>query len=172
MPAASAQELYIVVFRLGTEEYSIPVSHVQEIQRCHRLSLPRQMPDIPEYFEGIIDLRGQIIPILDLRKRFHLNPQEPGRESCYIIVETHHDMVGFLVDAVSEVLRVSADLFTPPPARLRTAVSARYMVGVGKLKNKDENARRERLVVLLDIDKILNEDETNPQTSQGEALAG
>lgn len=171
MPASTAsQELYIVVFRLAHEEYSIPVSHVQEIQRCHRLSPPRQMPDIPGYYEGIIDLRGQIIPILDLRKRFHQPAQASTRDSCYIIVETQQDTIGLLVDAVSEVLRVSADLFSPPPARLRTAVSARYIVGVGKLRNKDENARKERLVVLLDIDKILNEDAASPST--GEALAG
>jgi purine-binding chemotaxis protein CheW len=171
MPGPTAQELYIVIFRLGSEEYSIPVSHVQEIQRCHRLSLPRKMPDIPPFFEGIIDLRGQIIPILDLRKRFHLLPLEPGRESCYIIVETREDVVGILVDAVSEVLRVPAELFAPPPARLRTAISARYMVGVGRLKNKDENSRKERLVVLLDIEKILNEDEQS-QLKGGEVLAG
>jgi purine-binding chemotaxis protein CheW len=172
MSGPNAQELYIVVFRLGSEEYSIPVKHVQEIQRCHRLSLPRKMPDIPIFFEGIIDLRGQIIPILDLRKRFHLVHQEPGKESCYVIVETSEDTVGLLVDAVSEVLRVPANLFAPPPARLRTAISARYMVGVGRLKSKDENARKERLVVLLDIEKILNDDEQTQLHSNGEALAG
>lgn len=171
MPGPTAQELYIVIFRLGSEEYSIPVSHVQEIQRCHRLSLPRKMPDIPTFFEGIIDLRGEIIPILDLRKRFHLLPVEPSRESCYIIVETSKDIVGILVDAVSEVLRVPAELFTPPPVRLRTAISARYMVGVGRLKSKEENSCKERLVVLLDIEKILNEEE-QANLHSGEVLAG
>lgn len=161
MPLSNtAQELYIVVFRLGLEEYCIPVSHVQEIQRCHRLHPPRPMPDIPNYYEGIIDLRGQIIPILDLRKRFHQPAQDHTRESCYIIVESQGETVGLLVDAVLEVVRIPADLFNPPPARLHTAISACYIVGVGKLKHKDEQVRKERLVVLLDIDKILNEEPT------------
>jgi purine-binding chemotaxis protein CheW len=157
MGSLTSPELNLVIFQLGAEAYAIPVSCVQEIQRCHRLPPPRKVPDAPVFFEGVIEFRGGIVPVLDLRRKFHLVVTPPARSNCYIVLETTHDTTALLVDSVSEVLRLPADIFVPPPVRLRTRINARYLVGVGKLRPA-EQGQPDRLVFLLDIHQILNED--------------
>ena len=157
MVSLPPQDLNIVIFSLAGEEYAIPVSCVQEIQRCHRLPAVRKVPDAPVFFEGVIELRGMIIPVLDLCRKFHLPVTAADRNSCYILTQTAHDTTALRVDAVAEVQRVPAENFAVPPVSLRTGINARYLVGVGKLKGTDDR-RHERLVFLLDIHQILNED--------------
>lgn len=157
-------EIHIVVFRLGGEEYCIPVSQVQEIQGYNKEHPPRRMPNSPDFVEGIINLRGQIIPVLDLKKRFSIGKIEPTRETCFIVVELDQEKMGILVDAVLEVLRVPDDTFEPPPAKLSSSINTSYITGVGKLKSKDKDGKQEkdlanRLVVLLDMEKVLNDEE-------------
>lgn len=153
-------EAYIVIFLLAEEAYSIPVSCVQEIQGYHVIPPPRQIPDTPAHFEGLIDLRGQVIPILDLRRQLGLPTALPSRKTCYIIVDSQQEKVGLLVDSVVEVQRVPADAFQPPSMRMKAGVHRDYILGVGQLKRKSEDQKGQktdskRLVIQLNIERLL-----------------
>ncbi|HEY9838845.1 MAG: chemotaxis protein CheW [Candidatus Sericytochromatia bacterium] len=150
-------ESYVVIFLLAGEAYCIPVASVQEIQGYHSNPPPRPVPDTSSLFEGIIDLRGQVMPILDLQRRFGLGQVTPSRKTCYIIVDTGPERIGLLVDAVLEVQRVNDQSFHPPPARMKLAASRDCVVGVGKLPSKSDDREGERLVVLLDVERLMSE---------------
>ncbi len=146
-------ETYFVVFLLAEEAYAIPVSHVQEIQGYSAHQVPRKVPDTPDYFEGIIDLRGEVIPVLDLKQHFHLGKTVPSRKTCYIIVSTPQEKVGILVDAVLEVQRVLEDQLTPPPERLVASIRKTYISGITRLSAKRDQTTQQ--VIHLDIHKLL-----------------
>lgn len=148
-------ETYVVIFLLGQDAYSIPVAAVQEIQGYHALPPPRKVPDTPPFFEGIIDLRGQVIPVLDLKCRLDLGEISPSRKTCYIIVDSGDEKIGLLVDAVVEVQRLGQNTFQDPPKRVKTAVSRDYVRGVGKLVSKSADYQGERLVILLDVERLI-----------------
>ncbi len=140
------QELQLVTFRLANEEYGLPITKVQEI---NRLVAVTKLPKTPSFMEGIINLRGRIIPVIDLRKRFSMAITDHDDDTRIIIVEISGQIVGVMVDAVTEVVRLSTLNIDPPP--LSVAADASYINGVGKINN--------RLIVLLDIDKILTKEE-------------
>ncbi|MZP29906.1 chemotaxis protein CheW [Heliobacterium undosum] len=140
-------EIQLVVFRLGTEEYGVPITQVQEI---NRLLTPTKIPQAPSFVEGIINLRGKIIPIIDLKKRFGLAQEEHTANTRIIVVNVERHTVGIIVDAVTEVLRMPQSAIEPPPPMIST-ISSDYLKGVGKVD--------ERLLILLDLDKILTERE-------------
>lgn len=144
-------ETYLVIFLLAEEAYAIPVSHVQEIQAYTAHQAPRKVPDTPDYFEGIIDLRGEVIPVLDLKQHFQLGKTIPSRKTCYIIVSTAQEKVGILVDAVLEVQRVQEEQLTPPPQRLLNSAQKNYISGITRLKATEESAQ----VIHLDIPQLL-----------------
>lgn len=150
-------ETYLVIFLLAEEAYAIPVSHVQEIQAYAAHQAPRKVPDTPDYFEGIIDLRGEVIPVLDLKQHFQLGKTIPSRKTCYIIVSTAQEKVGILVDAVLEVQRVQEEQLTPPPQRLLSSARRNYISGITRLKNTEESAQ----VIHLDIPKLLEKTQGN-----------
>ncbi len=150
-------EFYVVIFLLAGEAYGIPVSSVQEIQGYHSHPAPRPVPDSSSLYEGIIDLRGMVVPVLDLQQRFGLGRVEPSRKTCYIVVDSGSDRIGLLVDAVLEVQRVNEQSFNPPPARMRVPISRDCVRGVGKLPSKSADHEGERLVVLLDVDKLIGQ---------------
>ena len=106
-----------------------------------------RVPRSPDFVEGVINLRGRVIPVLDLRKRFGLPDAEDTSATRIIVVEVEGVTVGLKVDGVSEVLRINADTVEPPPA-LVTNIESDYIKGVGKLDN--------RLLILLDVSKILS----------------
>ena len=139
--------LQLVTFRLGNEEFSLDILRVQEIIRHMDLT---RVPRTPEFVEGVINLRGRVIPVLDLRKRFGLPAGERTHETRIIVVDVDDKTVGFKVDAVSEVLRIPADTVEPPP-QLVTSIESDYIKGVGKLDG--------RLLILLDVSKILSRSE-------------
>lgn len=147
-------ETYLVIFLLAEEAYAIPVSHVQEIQGYATHQAPRKVPDTPEYFEGIIDLRGEVIPILDLKQHFELGKTVPSRKTCYIIVSTPEEKVGILVDAVLEVQRIQEEELTHPPQRLLNTVRKNYISGITRMQTKEENSTQ---VIHLDIPRLLAE---------------
>jgi len=149
-------DLHVVTFLLANEAYCIPVSCVQEIQGYHVHPAPRKVPDTPDFFEGLIDLRGQVVPVLDLRRRFGLGQIIPSRKTCYIIVDAGSDKVGVLVDAVMEVRRVGEHVFKEPPPRIRMAVSQDYVLGVGKMASKSAGYEGERMVILLDVERLIS----------------
>lgn len=140
------QELQLVIFRLAQEEYGLPITKVQEINRLVPIT---KLPQTPEFMEGIINLRGRIIPVIDLRKRFSLEISEHNDESRIIIVEVCGQTVGVIVDAVAEVVRIAAASVEPPPPSF--ILDAKYIQGVGKLDS--------RLLILLEIDEILTSQE-------------
>jgi len=142
-----AEILQLVTFRLGNEEFSLDILRVQEIIRHMDLT---RVPRTPEFVEGVINLRGRVIPVLDLRKRFGLPVGEKTHETRIIVVDVDDKTVGFKVDAVSEVLRIPADTVEPPP-QLVTSIESDYIKGVGKLDG--------RLLILLDVSKILSRSE-------------
>jgi purine-binding chemotaxis protein CheW len=139
----SKEVLQLVTFRLGNEEFSLDILKVQEIIRHMDLT---RVPRTPEFVDGVINLRGRVIPVLDLRKRFGLPKDENTNETRIIVVDVDNRTVGLKVDAVSEVLRLPADTVEPPPAII-TSVESEYIKGVGKLDG--------RLLILLDVAKIL-----------------
>jgi purine-binding chemotaxis protein CheW len=140
----SKEVLQLVTFRLGNEEFSLDILKVQEIIRHMNLT---RVPKTPEFVDGVINLRGRVIPVLDLRKRFGLPKDENTNETRIIVVDVDNRTVGLKVDAVSEVLRLPADTVEPPPAII-TGVESDYIKGVGKLDG--------RLLILLDVAKILS----------------
>ncbi len=140
----AAEELQLVVFSLGREEFAVEVTQVREIMRMEEIT---RMPKSPNFVEGIINLRGQIIAVVELAKRLNLEIGEKSSDTRIIVVEAEDIKVGMIVDAVSEVLRVSADAVEPSPT-LAIDVSAAYLQGVVKQDN--------RLIILLDLTKVLS----------------
>ncbi len=139
--------LHLVSFNLGKEEFAVDILKIQEINRMVEIT---RVPKSPDSVEGVINLRGKIIPIIDLRKKFQLPYSENSSENRIVVVDIHKKVVGFIVDAVSEVLRLPADTVEPPPPIL-AGIDSEYISGVGKLED--------RLLILLDLDKILSQEE-------------
>lgn len=155
-----AEEVQLVVFTLRQEdqicEYGVPITKVQEIIS---MTTPTKMPQTPDFVEGIINLRGKIIPIIDLKKRFDMGKSNITNDTRSVIVEVEGQTVGIIVDEVSEVLRLQVDNIEPPPAVVG-GITAEYLTGVGKLDN--------RLLILLDVDKILTDKEKAELVNVGE----
>ena len=140
---ATDELLQLVGFRLGNEEYGIDILKVQEINRVAEIT---KIPQSPDFVEGVINLRGNVIPIIDLRKRFHMPEREHDRQTRIVVGEIEGRTVGLIVDAVSEVIRLSSNTMEPTP-KIVSENQVDYIKGVGKLED--------RLLMLLDIDKIL-----------------
>lgn len=138
------QQLQLVTFGLGEEEFAVDILAVQEINRM--MSLTR-VPQSPPEVEGVINLRGKIIPVIDLRRRFGLTPSEQSEQSRIIVVEVHSRVLGFIVDRVSEVLRISSKIVEPAPTMV-CSVDSDFIAGVGKLPD--------RLLILLDLSKLFD----------------
>ncbi len=132
----------LVTFKLGSEEFALDILKVQEINRIVEIT---KVPKAPDFVEGVINLRGRVIPIVDIRKKFHLNIKEATKETRIIVVNIMNKTIGLIVDSVSEVLRINSLTIQPPPP-LIAGLDSDYIKGVGKLD--------ERLIILLDIDKI------------------
>lgn len=138
--------LQLVGFRLAGEEYCLRILEVQEIIRMQNLT---RVPNAPDFVEGVINLRGKVIPVLGLRKRFGLLPHKQTKDSRIVVVELKGDVVGFEVDSVSEVLRILAATVEPAP-RLSMR-NNEFISGIGKFGD--------RLLLLLDLNKLLEEAE-------------
>lgn len=140
-------EEQLVVFQLAEETYGIDISLVHEIIRMQAIT---EIPRTPEFVEGVINLRGRVIPVIDLHKRFELPPSEETQHSRIMVVEVNGMTVGMIVDSVSEVLRLPAVNIDPPPP-VFSGIDAAYLRGVGKVG--------EQLIILLEMDRILREKE-------------
>lgn len=135
--------LQLVSFHVGDEEFAIDILGVQEIIRMVELT---PVPNAPYFVEGVINLRGKVIPILDLRSRFGLPPTERTKDTRIIVVEIEKTVLGFVVDSVEEVLRLPERLIETPPSTGRGG-SAEFHRGVGRVNG--------RLLMLLDLGQIL-----------------
>ena len=137
------KELHAVGFRIGTETFALPISLVREIVRVPEITA---VPNVPDYIEGVINLRGRIISVVDLRKRFGESNIEKHRKNRVIVVEFGDRLVGLLVNSASEVLRIPPGDIEAPEDLFRED-EVRFVTGVAKLKG--------RLVILLDLAKVL-----------------
>lgn len=141
------KELQIVGLRIGRETLGLPIALVREIVRVPEIT---PVPNAPDYIEGVINLRGRIIAVIDLRKRFGQPAEEIDKKSRIVVVETVNRQVGLLVSSASEVLRISpSDIEAPRSVFPNEELD--YVTGVGKLKD--------RLIILLDLDRILQKAE-------------
>lgn len=140
-------ECQFVVFRLGNEEYGVPITQVKEI---NRLTATTKVPKSPVFVEGIINLRGQIIPIIDMKKRFDLPLTEYTGDARIIVIQVGIHTFGVQVDSVSEVLRINSSNIEPAP-HIISGIDSQYITGVAKVG--------ERLLILLDLDMLLSDEE-------------
>lgn len=140
-------EEQLVVFQLLDQVYGVDIALVHEIIRMETIT---KIPRSPEFIEGVINLRGKIVPVVDLRKRFGLEVAGKTATSRIIVVEVNGNMIGMVVDAVLEVLRIPKDKIEPPPPIVHVIDSV-YIKGIALW---DKN-----LIILLDLDKVLYEHE-------------
>ena len=152
-------EEQLVVFTLANETYGIAISTVNEIIRMQDIT---EVPRTPDFVEGVINLRGRIVPVIDLRKRFGLEAAEATQASRIMVVELQGLTVGMIVDSVSEVLRLPTDSIEPTPA-IASGVDSAYLKGVGKWDD--------RLIILLDIEKVLYQSEQEEVAASMEIVA-
>lgn len=139
--------LQLVTFSIGDEEFGVEILKVQEIIRMLEIT---KVPKAPAFVEGVINLRGKVIPILDLRKRFGLSARSHDKNTRIIVIEINSMVVGFVVDSVSEVLRLPANTVEPPPPVV-AGLDSDYISGVGKLED--------RLLIMLDLNRLLSNEE-------------
>jgi purine-binding chemotaxis protein CheW len=137
----------LVVFELAEQSYAVDISAVNTIIRMQQIT---RVPEAPHFVEGVINLRGSILPVIDLRKRFALASGEVTKSSRIMIVEADGTVIGMVVDAVTETLKLPLSSIEPPSSVITDAGSG-YVNGVGKLNN--------RLILLLDLAGILSEQE-------------
>lgn len=135
-----------LTFRTEQQLFGVPIKDVVQIVGIQEIT---QIPDFPKYAKGIINLRGEIIPVIDVRLRLNKNETKYDERTCIIVTRIDGNSVGFIVDQVDEVTYISDDLIAPPP--VMAGSSGTYLTGVGKLKDK--------VVLLMDTNKLLgNED--------------
>jgi purine-binding chemotaxis protein CheW len=139
----SNNEVQLVVFKLGREEYSVSILQVQEIKRITDIT---RVPHTPDYIKGVINLRGSVLPVIDLKKRLNLPQQVVTEDTRIIIVKVDELSVGMIVDAVSEVMTINQENIDSPDV-VAGSVAASYLSGVGKLEN--------RLLILLNLEEII-----------------
>lgn len=145
-------EEQLVVFELGNENYGLDISTVEGIIKIQPIT---KMPRAPEFVEGVTNLRGMVVPVIDLRKRFGLPVLENTRETRIVVVYIGKTKVGMIVDGVSEVLRVQEEAIEATPPMV-SSVDTAFIRGIAKLND--------RLVTLLDLSKVLNISEINAVT--------
>ena len=137
----------VLTFSLGSESYGIEIRYVTEIIGIQPIT---EIPELPDYIRGIINLRGKIIPVMDVRLRFKKEPKEYNDRTCVIVVDIRDVSVGLIVDSVSEVLTIAEQDIVEPP-QINRGSSNRYIKNIGKVGND--------VKLLLDCDKLLSENE-------------
>ncbi len=141
--------LQFVSFNLGDEEYAIEILKVQEIIRMIEIT---RVPNSPEFINGVINLRGRVIPVLDLGKRIGLSEKEHSGDSRIIVVELQNKVIGFIVDKVNIVLRINQNIVEPTP-ELMNKIESEFISGIAKMEKN--------LLILLDLDKVISQPEIN-----------
>ncbi|MGA2544967.1 MAG: chemotaxis protein CheW [Rectinemataceae bacterium] len=147
--AGTSEVKQLISFTVGAEEYGLELLRVKEVIRMRQITW---LPKAPSCVKGIINLRGDVIPIVDLRERFGLAAQEQTAITRMIVVEVEGRMVGMVVDSASQVVRIPADQFDPPPTAMGE-VSRDFITAVGKMG--------EKLIIMIDVDRVLSTEEMN-----------
>lgn len=143
------EEIKVIIFKLKDEEYGVDVKQVKSIERMEKIT---RVPNTPDYVMGVINLRGIVIPIIDLRNRFGFSNEDYNEQTRIIIVRVEDIEVGLIVDAANDVLDIPTNLIESAP-KVVGGVESIYIYGVAKIS--------ERLLILLNLDKVLNPDEVN-----------
>jgi purine-binding chemotaxis protein CheW len=157
--AIERAEAQLVTFMLGGEEYGIPISQIQEIDRLSKIT---KVPKAAPFVEGVTNLRGEVIPVLDTRKRFDLEVKASDDRTRIMIVELGGVKTGLIVDSVREVLSLSKKDIAPPPEAVHSGIDQHFISGIGKVDSG------KRMVVLLDVEKILSKNEQNELAEIGQ----
>jgi purine-binding chemotaxis protein CheW len=144
---ANGDILQLVTFNLANEEFGVDITRVQEINRMMDIT---KIPNAPEFIEGVVNLRGKIVPVVDLRKKLGFPEKEHDKSTRIMVVEVNGMVLGFIVDSVSEVLRIPETTIEPPPS-LVGGVESDYLNGVGKLDD--------RLLLLINLEKVIRTDQ-------------
>lgn len=152
----TAGTLQLVSFQLAQEEYGIEITKVQEIILVGEIT---KVPQTPPYIKGLINLRSTVIPIVDLRLRFGFEEQPHTDETRIMVVNVGGKTTGIIVDAVSEVLRISKNQVAPPPPTI-AGLGQDYLIGLAKLEN--------RLLILLDIEGMLKDEDPDKRDSDAQ----
>lgn len=140
--------IQLVSFNLEKEEYGVNVLKVREIIRLPSIT---RVPNTPGYVEGVINLRGKVIPIMSMRRKFGLAEVDYDKSTRIMVMEVDGELMGFIVDAVSEVIRISQNEIQPPPPVVTSGVDQECMAGVIN--------QADRLLILLDLEKITSSEE-------------
>ena len=136
-----------LTFVLGTEEYGIEILKVREIIGIMDIT---SVPQTPDYMKGVINLRGKVIPVIDLRLKFAMTEEEYTQETCTIVVEVNSSLIGIIVDTVSEVVDVGSEEIEETP-QFGQGIDTDFITGLGKVKGK--------IIILLDIEKVMSTEE-------------
>jgi purine-binding chemotaxis protein CheW len=153
------KDLQIVGFRIGSETYGVRIGAVREIVRVPEITA---VPSAPDTVEGVINLRGKIIPVMDLRKRFGHTEIKPDKKNRILVVELDNKLLGLIVNSASEVLKIPPSEIEAPGSVFADGESG-YVTGVGKLGG--------RLIILLDISKLLHRPELKRLEEAAETVA-
>lgn len=145
---SSSELIQLVSFNLEKEEYGVDVLKVREIIRMSNVT---RVPNTPGYVEGVINLRGKVIPIISMRRKFNLNEVENDKQTRIMVMDVDGQLMGFVVDAVSEVIRISGAEIQPPPAAVAGGVDQECIGGVVN--------QEQRLLMLLDLERLLSQEE-------------
>lgn len=142
-----ATEGKFLTFVLGNEEYGIEILRVREIIGLMDITT---VPQTPDYMKGVINLRGKVIPVIDLRLKFSMQEEIHTQETCVIVVEVNNTSIGIIVDSVSEVLDIKSGDIEETPS-FGQGIDTNFIMGLGKVK--------EQIIILLDIESVLSSDE-------------
>ena len=143
----SSELIQLVNFRLSTEEFGIDILIVQEIMRMRQLT---KLPNLPDFIAGIVNIRGKIIPVVNLRSKMGMPEKQYDKETRIIVVEVAGSTTGFVVDAVTEVLRISSNITEATPG-LVAGINSEFIKSVAKLD--------ERILILIDLEKVISTSE-------------
>jgi chemotaxis signal transduction protein len=149
-------DLQLVTFLLGEEEYGIPIARIQEIDRLAKIT---QTPKAPKFVEGVTNLRGEVIPVLSTRTLFALEPKAADDHTRVIIVDLGGSKTGLVVDSVKQVLSIPQSNIAPPPPSISSGADGQFISGIGKVEDG------KRMIVLLDVGRVLT------RVEQGELVA-
>lgn len=151
------EEIQLVVFKLGDEEFGVNIHQVREIVRLVPIT---PIPRAPGFIEGVVNLRGSVLAVIDLAKRLELPARPRSEKTRIVVVELEENTVGMIVDEVSEVLRISTHNIVKTPQIVESKISQKYITGVGKLE--------ERLLILIDLTATLSIEEMEHVKKIGE----
>lgn len=130
-----------LVFKVGSEEFGIEIRHVTEIVGIQKIN---EVPDLPGYMKGVINLRGRVIPVMDIRTRFGMSDRDYDERTCIIVVHVDGETSGLIIDEVKEVTEIADNQIEPPPGR--SAQAGQYVKGIGKVSDE--------VKILLDVQRL------------------